>query len=1654
MRTIITKLVVFSILHLLIAGVLQAQQVLTPDKVVTATYFDVTPPLRDMPLVAPGLRDRTWKNQIVKNHFGFLDDMKNMEPPAANDPLLQSKQGGKQMRSVNLNIEGVNNLNGVAPADTDGDIGPNHYFQIVNLAFAIFSREGALLYGPADNKTLWDGFIGPWTGTNDGDPIVLYDEAADRWMVSQFAIYTSDGTQWELVAVSQTGDPTGAWYRYAFQFTWMPDYPKFGIWSDGYYLSVNQFEKVGSTYNWKGGGACVLNRSKMLAGDPSAEMVFFNLGVSYGGLLPADIDGDLPPAGTPGYFARISSNSLQMWSLTANWNNPQASSLLPLPAIPVASFSNQGINVTQPATTQTLASIADRLMYRLQYRNVGDFQALVTNHTVNNGAGQAAVRWYELRKTGANWTLYQQGTYAPADGNSRWMASAAMNASGDIALGYSVSGNATYPSIRYTGRNANDAPGTMTWEETSIFEGSNSQNNLNRWGDYSCMAVDPSNDEDFWFTSEYTTGGWSWRTRIASFSPVPAPLPQIMVSTELLEFGNVVPGNPAVKSFIIQNTGNAQLVVNDVTCSHPDFLVSPASLIVEPGGQFEIFVDFFPSSAGFKEGLITIFSNDPVYPELSINVSGTGILPAPENLQALVNDHDVSLTWEPAQVSSKGFLGYLIFRQGSQINAEPVVETTYLDGSVPGGEWHYQVAAAYNEGVSELTLPVAVMVGKPQIVTNILSITDTLISGDSVTRQLIVKNTGDLPLHFDLNVGFDYKAARLPKADYCIPASNCSQGRRLDHFVLDEISNLSSGCSTNGYGDFTGMTTKIEAGQTLEAGFKGGISKMYVCLWIDFNENQAFEQEEMLIENLYLKYASIYYTQNIVIPTFVNSGEKRVRVRCNYNDDASDPCSDFAWGETEDYTVFLGGGQDGWLTVNPLSADVLPGDSALVEMKLNANRLEKGDYNAITGISSNDPDAAYFEIPVLLQVFNILADFEASNLNILTGDSINFQDISPGNPISWLWHFEGGTPPTSTVQNPLGIQYNEAGTYNVSLEVSNGYDTAYKLKSAYVHVAPREVLTADFTSDYTVIDEGGAVHFFSTSTGNPTFFAWSIPGGTPEIIYIPNPIIIFHEPGLYDVTLYVSGDSMSDEITKHDYIEVLEVVSNLPPGWDYTTSIYQHLLVIPQPANPRIIETPLNAGDYIGVFYTNPFGQKICGGAAMWTGDESIAVIAQGDDPFTPFKDGFSYGEAFEWRFYSYARGRDFVAVAQYDPSLPSDGVFLPMAMSALTDIYAGVMFELVIPQGWSGVSIPVDPWYPEMDVLFEPVMDNLVMVYNNSGIFWPENNINTLVNWNVLSGYTIKALQADTVFIEGYQEKNLSRGLATGWNYLSVPVNCEKDVVSLFAANVGKLTMIREIAGINMYWPQFSINTLGVVKPGKSYLVCINQPFNLQFPICSPASQNPAPASYFSAPVPENPWNIPGFTASVHSIALTPHATSQFVDGDVVGVFDASDACYGLGVFDGQSLAVTAFGDDASTQDKDGFQENEIIFFKVFRPAEGEFFDLMPEFDPSLPNTGTFATYGMSAIVDLKLTLGLTDHISRREITIFPNPSDGKFVISGIAAFEKICITDLQGREIFSAENEARESITVDLTSECKGVFFVRMISGNEVVVRRVVVR
>jgi Big-like domain-containing protein len=271
-----------------------------------------------------------------------------------------------------------------------------------------------------------------------------------------------------------------------------------------------------------------------------------NLGVAYASLLPADLDGStLPPDGAPGYLMNIGSGSLRLWKFDVDWTTPANTRLIgPTSLSGVASFStacNGGDCIPQPGTTQKLASLGDRLMYRLAYRNFGGHESLVVNHAIKTGsfgAGPSGIRWYEVRLPGGTPAIFQQGTYAP-DSTYRWMGSAAMDKFGNLAIGYSASSSTIKPSLRWAGRLAGDTAGQLPQGEGEIVTGTGVQlPSLNRWGDYTALSVDPVDDCTFWYVGQYlkANGTWNWSTRIASWSfpgctPPPPPEPDTTAPT-------------------------------------------------------------------------------------------------------------------------------------------------------------------------------------------------------------------------------------------------------------------------------------------------------------------------------------------------------------------------------------------------------------------------------------------------------------------------------------------------------------------------------------------------------------------------------------------------------------------------------------------------------------------------------------------------------------------------------------------------------------------------------------------------------------------------------------------------------------------------------------------------------------------------------------------------------------------------------------------------------------------------------------------------------------------------------------------------------------------------------------------------------------------
>jgi hypothetical protein len=482
----------------------------------------------------------------------------------AKDPVIQKKRGSGPLSAPIESFDGICLPFGppcaeasscsCLPPDTNGAVGDTQFVQMVNSDFAVYSKTGTVLRHATPIDALWSSAGGECAAHNDGDPVVVYDQFAKRWLLSEFVATPAAGEDYgECVAVSQTSDATGAYNLYFFDWgadTFL-DYPHIGVWRDGYYLSANEFPTGQETSS--GAAAIALERDKMLAGQP-ARYVWFDeaaanpVGGQYIGQLPADADGaKLPPAGAPDVFAEFDDPSgipptgsdlgfdLRLWKFHVDWADPASSTFgkagQPSFTLPVAPFVRPqctygyGDCPLQKGGPQGLDALGDRLMFRLAYRNFGDHDSLVLNHTVKADTLEG-IRWYEVRSPLTAPVITQQGTYAPDDSVtdplSRWMGSIAMDKLGDVALGFSASGANDYPSVRYTGRTVGDPAGQMTQAEQVIYTGQGPQTEAEgRWGDYSELSVDPIDDCTFWYTQEYLTSDTvvlgSWATRIGAF---------------------------------------------------------------------------------------------------------------------------------------------------------------------------------------------------------------------------------------------------------------------------------------------------------------------------------------------------------------------------------------------------------------------------------------------------------------------------------------------------------------------------------------------------------------------------------------------------------------------------------------------------------------------------------------------------------------------------------------------------------------------------------------------------------------------------------------------------------------------------------------------------------------------------------------------------------------------------------------------------------------------------------------------------------------------------------------------------------------------------------------------------------------------------------
>ncbi len=501
-----------------------------------ACRYYVTKAVRELPVTMPrSTGEMKEAADKIREKFDAIIRARFKPQQSAPDPIIQSTTGGRSADAISPIVDyAADSMITGTPPDPNGAVGPNNYVESINFQYHVFDKAGHSVAGPVDFQTLFPG------SEDDGDPIVLYDKFADRWVITEFQVPNTP-PYYLLVAVSKTGDPTGQYYTWWFNVdTNFPDYPKYSIWSDGYY----------STSQWYGAVnlvspqiITVLERNRMLLGSPSAGMITANLPTKYpfGGnnsLVSApktfDCDGQLPPYGTPNYLVFFNnvnsggySNSIYLYKIATDTvaKTVTASISDSLATQPFNSFfnANNFADISQPGQPNSLDALDGTFNFRVSYMEFTGYNSVVLCNTVNTGGMVAGIRWYELRQAEPSgiWSIYQQGTYAPADGISRWNGSICMDEHGDISLAYTTSSASVYPGIRYTGRLASDPLGAMTFAEQTAINGSTSGNNswtqYNRWGDYSNTTLDPADGLTFWHCNEYVGAAGNQNTRIFSF---------------------------------------------------------------------------------------------------------------------------------------------------------------------------------------------------------------------------------------------------------------------------------------------------------------------------------------------------------------------------------------------------------------------------------------------------------------------------------------------------------------------------------------------------------------------------------------------------------------------------------------------------------------------------------------------------------------------------------------------------------------------------------------------------------------------------------------------------------------------------------------------------------------------------------------------------------------------------------------------------------------------------------------------------------------------------------------------------------------------------------------------------------------------------------
>ncbi|GAA0872594.1 hypothetical protein GCM10009117_17410 [Gangjinia marincola] len=758
------------------------------------------------------------------------------------------------------------------PTDPSLAVGPNHVFVVFNTGYVIYDKEGNNLAGPfAPNPSIFP---------NGGccDLTVSYDNAADRWVLS----FLGGGAQ---IAVSDGPDPvTSGWNVY--NINTINDYQKLSVWSDGYYMTDQS----------NGNRVYALERDEMLAGN-AAQILGFQLPdfSNFGFASPQALnitDDNMPaPGNAPIVFfqddayAGITTDQIKFWNVQVDWDNP-GSSLITAPQVidvtPFTSiFDNASFsNLPQPNGGAQIDALQGIVMNQAQFRKFAGYNSAVFNFVVDTDptSGKlAGVRWYEFRQTndGDPWVLHQEGTYNAPDGKNAWNASLAMDAQGNIGMGYSAMNgvNDVFVGSYYTGRFANDPLGTMTIVEEVIAEGNGNVPSI-RYGDYSKIDVDPANDKAFYFINEYINPNNQRADVAARFQIAPNFNDDVgVVSIDSPATGTL--SNAEEVTVTVFNFGQNDASGFDVT-----FQIDGGAVVTEafPGTLASTETAQFTFTATADVGTVgqtysitasTVYAadedntNDATTAEVTFlepNDIGVTSIVSPVSGTNLVNNEQVTV---------------LIENFGGE--AQSGFDVSYdLDGTI-----------------------VTEVVGGPLESGDILEYTFSQTANLAAFGTYNLSATTSLP--GDSDTSNDSASAVITNSN-CQPGANCTIGDGIRLFELANINNPSD-CSTGGYGDFTNLMADIVQGSNADLTLATDFSNQFVTVWIDYNDDFVFTSNEKIVDNFNLPSAlPNTHTTQINVPVNAPIGQHLMRAKANWNANVpDDACEETTFGETEDY---------------------------------------------------------------------------------------------------------------------------------------------------------------------------------------------------------------------------------------------------------------------------------------------------------------------------------------------------------------------------------------------------------------------------------------------------------------------------------------------------------------------------------------------------------------------------------------------------------------------------------------------------------------------------------------------------------------------------------------------------------------------------------